>query len=105
MLFYCSIETKKCHYCKKYLFNKSKHFILYTILFNTCECLIYHQLQLTCNQHNQLCNQHKETIKYSFFFILAEEKSSTMFPRHNRFATISKSFALNLIISVPLTNK
>ena len=28
-----------------------------------------------------------------------------MFPRHNGVATISEYFALNLIISVPFTNK
>ena len=28
-----------------------------------------------------------------------------MFSRHNGFATISESFALNIIISVPLANK
>ena len=37
------------------------------------------------------------------FFILALEKSFEMFPRHNEVATISESFPLNLIISVPLT--
>ena len=31
--------------------------------------------------------------------------SSEMFPKHNEFATVSESFALNLIISLPLTNK
>ena len=31
--------------------------------------------------------------------------SFEMFPRHNEVATISKSFALNLIISVSLTSK
>ena len=39
------------------------------------------------------------------FFILSTEKSLEMFPRHNGVATISESFALDLIISVPLTNK
>ena len=33
------------------------------------------------------------------------EKSSEIFPKHNEFATISESFALNLVISQPLTNK
>ena len=31
--------------------------------------------------------------------------SFEMFPRHDGVAIISESFALNLIISVPLTNK
>ena len=39
------------------------------------------------------------------FFILSTEKSFKMCPRHNGYGTISESFALNLIISVPLTNK
>ena len=39
------------------------------------------------------------------FFILSTEKSLKIFPRHNGAAAISESFALNLIISVPLTNK
>ena len=38
-------------------------------------------------------------------FILSAEKSSKMFPKDNGFAIISESFALNLIIYVPLTNK
>ena len=33
------------------------------------------------------------------------EKSSKMFPRHKGFAIISESFALNLTISVTVTNK
>ena len=37
--------------------------------------------------------------------MLATEKSSEMFPRHNGVATISECFALDLIISVPLTNR
>ena len=31
--------------------------------------------------------------------------SFEMFPRHNGLATVSESFALNLWICVPLTNK
>ena len=38
-------------------------------------------------------------------FILSTEKSFETLPRHNDAATISESFALNFIISVPLTNK
>ena len=48
------------------------------------------------------------TIKSSFFsvfFILSCDQSFEMFPKHNKYARISESFALNLIISVPLTNK
>ena len=41
----------------------------------------------------------------SFFFILSVEKSSEMFPKHNRTATISESFVLNLWVSVLLTKK
>ena len=37
--------------------------------------------------------------------MLATEKSFEMFPRYNGVATISKSFALNLIISLTLKNK
>ena len=37
--------------------------------------------------------------------MLPTEKSSEMGPRHNGTATVSESFALNSIISVPLTNK
>ena len=33
------------------------------------------------------------------------QKTSLLFPRHDGVATISESFALNLIITVPLTNK
>ena len=39
------------------------------------------------------------------FLILSTEKSFEMFPRHNVVATISEYFALNLIVSVRLTNK
>ena len=41
----------------------------------------------------------------SSFFILSAENSSKTFPKHHRFATISETFDLNLIISTPLTNK
>ena len=37
--------------------------------------------------------------------MLSAEKSFEMFPRHNGVATVSESFALNLIISVLFTNK
>ena len=37
--------------------------------------------------------------------ILSTEKYFEMSPRHDYLPTISESFALNLIISVPLTNK
>ena len=37
--------------------------------------------------------------------MLSTENSTEMFPRPNGVATISESFTLNLIISVPLTNK
>ena len=40
-----------------------------------------------------------------FFFILSVYQSFEMFPKHNGAATISESFALNLIISAPVTNK
>ena len=36
---------------------------------------------------------------------MSPDKSSEIFPRHNVVATMSESFAFNLIISVPLTNK
>ena len=39
------------------------------------------------------------------FFMFFQENSSETFPRHNGTGTISESFALNLWISVPLTNK
>ena len=38
-------------------------------------------------------------------FHIVLEKSFEMFLKQNGFATISESFALNLIISLPLTNK
>ena len=38
-------------------------------------------------------------------FISSIDQSIETFPRHIGVATISESFALNLIISVPLTNK
>ena len=41
----------------------------------------------------------------SSFFILSTDQSFEMFPKHNGLGTISESFALNLYISVPLTNK
>ena len=37
--------------------------------------------------------------------MLSTEKFFEMFPRHNGVPTILESFVLNLIISVPLTNK
>ena len=49
-----------------------------------------------------------KTIKISSkpgFFILSVEQSLEILPKHNGLATISESFALNFIISVPLTNK
>ena len=39
------------------------------------------------------------------FFISSTKKSFEMFPKHKEYAAISESLALNLIISVPLTNK
>ena len=39
------------------------------------------------------------------FSILLFVQSFEMFPRHNEYGIISESFALNLIISVPSTNK
>ena len=41
----------------------------------------------------------------SVFFILSTDQSFEMFPRHYGVATISQSFASNLITSAPLTNK
>ena len=37
--------------------------------------------------------------------MLSIETSFEMFPRHNGVALSSESFALNLIIPIPLTNK
>ena len=37
--------------------------------------------------------------------MLSFAQSFEMFPKHNEYEIISESFALNLIISVPLTNK
>ena len=45
------------------------------------------------------------SIKTCFFFTLFVDQSLEMFPKHNGLATISESFALNLQISVPFTNK
>ena len=45
------------------------------------------------------------TSKSSFFFILSVDQSLEILPKHNGLATIAESFALNFIISVPLTNK
>ena len=45
------------------------------------------------------------TSRPSFFFILSVDQSFEIFPEHNGLATIADSFALNLAISVPLTNK
>ena len=39
------------------------------------------------------------------FFILSVDQSLRILPKHNGLATIAESFALNFIISVPLTNK
>ena len=39
------------------------------------------------------------------FFIWSTDQSFEMFPKHKGYAFISESFALSLIISVPLTNK
>ena len=39
------------------------------------------------------------------FFILSVDQSLEILPKHNGFVTISEYFALNFIISVPLTNK
>ena len=36
--------------------------------------------------------------------MLSCDQSFEMFPKHNEYARISESFALNLIISVSLTN-
>ena len=38
-------------------------------------------------------------------FILSTVQSVEIIPRYNGVATNSKSFALNLMISIPLTNK
>ena len=39
------------------------------------------------------------------FFILSADQSLEIFPKHNGLGTMLESFALNLIISVPFTNK
>ena len=39
------------------------------------------------------------------FFLLSTEMYFEIFPIHNGVAAVSESFALNLIIYVPLTNK
>ena len=39
------------------------------------------------------------------FFILSVDQSLELLPKHNGLATILESFALDLQISVPLTNK
>ena len=39
------------------------------------------------------------------FFKLSVDQSLEILPKHNGLATIAESFALNFIISVPLTNK
>ena len=93
------ITTKKCNrYNKCFFLNKFKHFILsQSFSLNTCKCLKYHQLQW---QHKQHWNYRRILSS-----LLCTVKSSEMFPRHNGFATISDSFALNLIIPVRLTNK
>ena len=39
------------------------------------------------------------------FFKLLVDQSLEILPKHNGLATILESFALNLMISVPLTNK
>ena len=41
----------------------------------------------------------------TFFFILSVDQSLEILPKHNGLATISESFALNVKISLPLTNK
>ena len=49
-----------------------------------------------------------KSLKYAFnpvFFILSTEKSFQKFPKNKGYDAISESFALNLIIYVPLTNK
>ena len=38
------------------------------------------------------------------FFILSVDQSLEILPKHNGLVTISESFPLNFIISVPLTN-
>ena len=43
--------------------------------------------------------------KPCFFFISFVDQSLEILPKHNGLATISESFALNFIISVPSTNK
>ena len=37
--------------------------------------------------------------------MLSTENSFEMFPKHNGVGTVSESFALNLQISIPLTNR
>ena len=39
------------------------------------------------------------------FFILSVDQSLEILLKHNGFATIAESLALNFMISVPLTNK
>ena len=45
------------------------------------------------------------TSKPCFFFILSVDQSLEILPKHNGLCTILESFALNVIICVPLTNK
>ena len=59
---------------------------------------------INCNSiitYNKIINK---TSKPSFF-ILSVDQSLEILLKHNELATISEPFALNFIISVPLTNK
>ena len=72
--------------------------LFYSFSLNTCDSLVYQQLQKHYNQHQN----HKHNLLVQSFLIF---QSFEIFPKHKGYAEISESFALNLIISVPLTNK
>ena len=52
-----------------------------------------------------ICTKIMNITRKPCFFMLSVDQSLEILPKDNGLATISESFVLNFIISVPLTNK
>ena len=89
----CHRKTWKiCSSCKKHFFNKCKYLYLRCYFFSSNIVNVNNVINIS----NITINTKILNIPFkSSFFTLSTDQSFEMFPRHNRAATISESFALN----------
>ena len=86
--------------------------MLLLLIFNICGLILHFSLFIKTHFHGFIFNilLPKNVIVTTNTFlinpnILSAEILFEMFPRHNEAAAVSESFALNLMIYVPLINK